>query len=168
MQGFSVESETSGISSLSTSWQDLEAGTSQAMKWTWLQEPKDQAREDDKLRGPSQKSAKSCETRSFVQFGDKLTTRAHMQKGEGSRRLGKQHRVKEATNWAEMGPGQSAQAGRPYPFWGQVGPPFDLDASQAIYSPLTESHTSINSSSAAEEQRSLRGTISKMRVVLVV
>jgi hypothetical protein len=32
-----------------------------------------------------------------------------MQKGEGSRRLGKQHRAKEARNWAEMGPGQSAQ-----------------------------------------------------------
>jgi hypothetical protein len=47
-------------------------------------------------------------------------------------------------------------------------PPFDLDASRAIYSPLTESHASINSSSAAEEQRSLRDTISEMRVMLVV
>jgi hypothetical protein len=37
-----------------------------------------------------------------------------------------------------------------------------------MYSPLTESHTSINSSSAAEERRSLRDTISEMRVVLVV
>jgi hypothetical protein len=46
--------------------------------------------------------------------------------------------------------------------------PFDLGASQGIYSPLTESHASTNSSSAAEEQRSLRDTISKMRVVLVV
>jgi hypothetical protein len=27
-------------------------------------------------------------TRSFVLLGEKLTTRAHMQKGEGSRRLG--------------------------------------------------------------------------------
>jgi hypothetical protein len=63
-----------------------------------------------------------------------------------------------------------AQASRPNPFWGPVGPPppFDLDASRAIYSPLTESHASINSSSAAEEQRSLRDTISEMRVVLVV
>jgi hypothetical protein len=47
-------------------------------------------------------------------------------------------------------------------------PPFDLGASRAIYSPLTESHASINSSSAAEEQRNLRDTISEMRVVLVV
>jgi hypothetical protein len=91
-----------------------------------------------------------------------------MQKGGGYRRLGKQHRAKEATNWAEVGPGRSAQAGRPSPFRGPVGLPFDLDASQAIYSPLTESHASINSSSAAEEQRNLRDTISEMRVVLVV
>jgi hypothetical protein len=33
---------------------------------------------------------------------------------------------------------------------------------------MTESHESIYSSSAAEEQRSLRDTISEMRVVLVV
>jgi hypothetical protein len=86
-----------------------------------------------------------------------------MQKGEGSRRLGKQHRAKEATNWAEMGPGRSAQhVSRP------SRPPFDLGASRAICSPLTESHASINSSSAAEEQRCLRDTISEMRVVLVV
>jgi hypothetical protein len=80
----------------------------------------------------------------------------------------KQHRAKEATNWAEMDPGLSAQAGRPSPFRGPVGPPFDLDASRVIYSPLTESHASISSSSAAEEQRSLRDTISEMRAVLVV
>jgi hypothetical protein len=90
-----------------------------------------------------------------------------MQKGGGSRRLGKKHQAKEATEWAEMGPGRSAQAGRPSPFQGPVAP-FDLDASWAIYSPLTESHESTNSSSAAEEQRSLRDTISEMRVVLVV
>jgi hypothetical protein len=95
-------------------------------------------------------------------------TRAHMQKGRGSRRLWKQHRAKEATDWAEMGPGQSAQASRPSLFQGPVDLPFDLVESRAIYSPLTESHASTNSSSAAEEQRSLRGTISDMRVVLVV
>jgi hypothetical protein len=61
-----------------------------------------------------------------------------MQKGGGSRRLGKQRRAKEAADWAEMGPGQSAQAG-PAHFEAQ-SPPFDLDASQDIYSLLTESH----------------------------
>jgi hypothetical protein len=101
-------------------------------------------------------------------------TKSHMQKAERSRRLGNQRQAKEATNWAEMGPGRSAPAGRPRlagpaRFVAQLlPPPFDLDASRAIYSPLTKSHASINSSSAAKEQRSLKDTISEMRVVLVV
>jgi hypothetical protein len=85
-----------------------------------------------------------------------------MQKGGGSRKLGNRHHAKEAAGWAWMGPGRPAQPD-PGP-----KPPFDLVASRAIYSPLTESHASTNSSSAAEEHRSLRDTISKMRVVLVV
>jgi hypothetical protein len=91
-----------------------------------------------------------------------------MQKGRGSRRRKKKHRAKEATDWARMGPGRSAQVGRTGLFRGPVSLPFDLIASRVIYSPLTESHASKNSSSAAEEQRSLRDTISEMRVVLVV
>jgi hypothetical protein len=39
---------------------------------------------------------------------------------------------------------------------------------ELFIAPLTESHTSINSSSAAEEQRSMRDTISVRRVMLVV
>jgi hypothetical protein len=65
-----------------------------------------------------------------------------------------------------------AQGGRPKPsgpaHFETQSAPFDLDAPRAIYSHLTESHASTNSSSAAEEQRSLRDTISEMRVVLVV
>jgi hypothetical protein len=76
-----------------------------------------------------------------------------MQKGEGSRRLGNRRREKEAGNWAGMGTGLSAQAGRPSPFQGSVTSPFDLDGIQAIYSPGVESHGGIHSSSAAEEQR---------------
>jgi hypothetical protein len=45
---------------------------------------------------------------SYVQLGEKLTTRAHMEKGEGSRRHGNQLRAKEAGNWARIGPGWSA------------------------------------------------------------
>jgi hypothetical protein len=76
-------------------------------------------------------------------------TRAHMQKGEDYRKLGKQHRAKEAAGWAEVGPGRPAQ-----PNSMPSRPPFDLAANQTIYSPEAKSHTSINSSSAAEEQRS--------------
>jgi hypothetical protein len=62
-----------------------------------------------------------------------------------------------------------ADPGRPaQPISRPSRPPFDLDATRAIYSSLTESHTSINSSSAVEEQRRMRDTISEMRVVLVV
>jgi hypothetical protein len=125
----------------------------QVMQWSKLdsKKPRDQTREDDKLRGPTQKSAESCGTRSYIQLGEKLTTWSHMQKGEGSRRLGNRRGAKEAGNWAGMGPGRSAEAGRPSPFQGPVASPFDLAAIRAIYSPGVESHASINSSSAAEE-----------------
>jgi hypothetical protein len=47
-------------------------------------------------------------------------------------------------------------------------PPFDLAVIWTIYSPEAKSHTSINSSSTAEKERSLRDTISERRVALVV
>jgi hypothetical protein len=76
-----------------------------------------------------------------------------MQKGEASRRLGNRHHAKEARNWAWMGPGRPAQAGRPSPVQGPIPPSFDLAAIRAIYSPGVESHASSISSSVAEEQR---------------
>jgi hypothetical protein len=153
MQDFSIECKTLGISSSSTLWQDLEARTSHVMKQTWLQEARDLIREDDKLRGPNQKSAESCKTRSYVQFEEKLTTWTYMQKGEASRRHGNRHRAKKATGWAWMGPGRSAQADRPNPIQCLFVPSFALAAIQAIYSLGVESHASSNSPSAAEEQR---------------
>jgi hypothetical protein len=42
------------------------------------------------------KSVESCKTRSYVQFGEKLATKAYMQKGKGSRKLGNRHHAKEA------------------------------------------------------------------------
>jgi hypothetical protein len=76
-----------------------------------------------------------------------------MQKGETSIRHGNRRIAKEAAGWAWMGPGRPAQAGRPSPVQGPFVPSFSLAAFRAIYSPLTESHASFNSSSAAEEQR---------------
>jgi hypothetical protein len=71
-----------------------------------------------------------------------------MQKGESSKRLGT-----DATRRRPgTGPGW-AQAGRPIPVQGPFAPSFDLAAIRAIYSPGVESHASINSSSAPEEQR---------------
>jgi hypothetical protein len=59
------------------------------------------------------------------------------------------------------------QAGRPGPFRGPVASPFDLAAIRAIYSPGVESHASIHSSSAAEEQRREGHHLGEERVELV-
>jgi hypothetical protein len=108
----------------------------QVMQWSKLdsKKPRDQIREDDKLRGPIQNSDESCGTRSYVQFGEKLTTRAHMQKG------GKDLEDSgDDVTWRRQATGPSS--------------PFDLATNRAIYSPGVKSHASINLSSAAEEQR---------------
>jgi hypothetical protein len=53
----------------------------------------------------------------------------------------------------------------PAHFEAQLPPPLDLVANQTIYTPEDERHAGIHSSSATEEQRSLRDTISERRVV---
>jgi hypothetical protein len=90
-----------------------------------------------------------------------------MQKGETSWKQGNRRRAKEASGWAWMGPGGPAQAGRPSPFQGPFAPSFALAANRAIDSPLTESHGSSNSSSAAEEQRREGHNLGEERVELV-
>jgi hypothetical protein len=90
-----------------------------------------------------------------------------MQKGETSMKQGNRRRAKEASGWAWMGPGRPAQAGRPNPVQGPVRLPFALAANRAIYSPLTESHASSNSSSTAEEQRREGHHLGEERVELV-
>jgi hypothetical protein len=83
------------------------------------------------------------------------------------RKQGNRRRAKEAAGWAWMGPGWPAQAGRPNPVQGPFVPSFALAANQAIYSPLTESHASSNSSSVAEEQRREGHHLGEERVELV-
>jgi hypothetical protein len=90
-----------------------------------------------------------------------------MQKGETSGKHGNRRRAKEASGWAWMGPGRPAQAGRPSTVQGPFAPSFALAAIQAIYSPLTKSHASYNSSSAAEEQRREGHHLGEERVELV-
>jgi hypothetical protein len=85
-----------------------------------------------------------------------------MQKGEGSRRLGNQHRAKEAVDWAKVGPCRPAQ-----PISGPSQPPFDLDAIRTIYSPEAKSHGKTHLSSAAEEQRREGHHLGEERVELV-
>jgi hypothetical protein len=64
------------------------------------------------------------------------------------------------------GPGW-AQAGRPSPVQDPFAPSVALAIIQAIYSLLTESHASYNSSSAAEEQRREGHHLGEERVELV-
>jgi hypothetical protein len=85
-----------------------------------------------------------------------------MQKGEGSRRLRKQHQAKQVVGWAEMGLGRPAQ-----PISKPVDPPFDLATIRAIYGLEAKSHTSTHSSSAAEEQRREGHHLGEERVELV-
>jgi hypothetical protein len=85
-----------------------------------------------------------------------------MQIREDSRRLGNQHRAKEAAGWAEVGPGQLAQ-----PISRPSQPPFDLAAIQAIYSPEARCHASTHSSSTIEEQRREGHHLGEERVELV-
>jgi hypothetical protein len=165
MQGFSVESKTSGISSprtLTRPWSPV-----QVMQWSKhdSKKPRDQTREDDKLRGPSQKSAKSCETRSFVQLGEKLTTRATCRRGKDLEDLGIDAGQRRSRR-AEVGPSRSAQADRPSPLRGPVTP-FGLAAIRSIYSPKANSLASIHWSSTTEEQRREGHHLRDERVELV-
>jgi hypothetical protein len=85
-----------------------------------------------------------------------------MQKWEHPGRKGtdvEQRRPRAGPGWA--------QAGRPSPVQGPFAPSFALAAIRAIYSPLTESHASYNSSSAAEEQRREGHHLGEEKVELV-
>jgi hypothetical protein len=154
MQGLSVESKTSGISSSSTLWQDLEARY-KSCKPDKMTNSEDLAR---KVSNLARQGALSNSERNWRQG----PTCGRGKDLEDSRTNAGRRRPRTGPKWA--------QDGRPRP----AGPAHSgaqsapLDASRAIYSPLTESHASTNSSSTAEEQRSLRDTISEMRVVLVV
>jgi hypothetical protein len=70
--------------------------------------------------------------------------------------------VKEAVGWAEMGPGRPTHSiSKP------SRSPFDLAAIRTIYSPEAKSHTSMHSSSAAEEQIREGHHLGEERVELV-
>jgi hypothetical protein len=164
VQGFSVGSKTSGIISLSTSWQDLEARYKSSNEMnTTPRSPRTQPEKIEnsedltrKVLNLARQGASSNSERNWWQSPTCKRGRDLEDSGSNAGR----RRQRTGLKWA--------QAGRPRPFRGPVGPPFDVDASRAIYSPLIKSHASTNSSLAVEEQRSLRDTISEMRVMLVV
>jgi hypothetical protein len=168
MQGFSVESKTSGISSLRTSWQDLEARykSSNEVNTTPRSprtQPKKMENSEDLARKVLKLARQGASSNSERNWRQGSTCKRVKDLEDSGSNTGRS-RPQTGPRWAEaVGPGRPAQ-----PISRPSRPPFDLDASRAIYSPLIESHEGINSSSAAEEQRRLRDTISEMRVVLVV
>jgi hypothetical protein len=89
-------------------------------------------------------------------------TRAHMQMGEDSRRLGNRRRAKEAAGWAEVGPGRLTQ-----PISWPSQPPFDLASIRVIYILEARRHASTHSPFAVEEQRREGHHLGEERVELV-
>jgi hypothetical protein len=81
------------------------------------------------------------------------TSKAHMQVHTNKESCGKQLERKPGPNRAETSLGRLAWADRPSPFQARFDTPFDLAATQIIYSPLAKSHKKIDSSSAATRPR---------------
>jgi hypothetical protein len=144
MQGFSVESKTSGISSSSTS------KPVQVMQWSKL-DSKKPGTQPEKMTNSEDLTRKVL---NLARQGATSNSERNWRQGPTCRR-GK-HLEDSGTDTTQRrpraGPGW-AQAGRPSPVQGPFAPSFDLAAIWAIYSPGVENHTSSNSSSAAEEQR---------------
>jgi hypothetical protein len=110
MQGFSVESNTSGISLSSTSWQYLEAQykSSNDVNITPRSpgtKPEKMKNSEDPVRKVSNLAGQGSSSNPNRNWRQGPTCR----RGEGSRRLEKQHQAKQAVGWAEVGPGRSAQ-----------------------------------------------------------
>jgi hypothetical protein len=163
MQGFDVESKTSGISSSSTLWQDLEALYRSCNKTNLTP------------RSPGTKPEKMTNSEDLPRKVPNLAGQGAMSNSERNWRQGPTCRREKDLEYSGTDIGQRrqatgprwAQAGRPSPFQGPVASPFDLAAIRAIYSPGVESHASIHSSSAAEEQRREGHHLGEERVELV-
>jgi hypothetical protein len=158
MQDFSVESKTSGISSLSTSWQDLEARykSSNEVNMTprsLRTKPEKMKNFEDPVRklpnlvgqGASSNPKRNWRQGPTCSWGKTLED---LGIDTGQRRL------RTGLKWA--------QAGRPSPFRGPF-PPFDLTASQAIYIPEARRHAKKVIRHLLPRSREERDTISERR-----
>jgi hypothetical protein len=167
MQGFSVECKTFGISSSSTSWQDLEAPYKSCNEANLTPrsprtKPEKMTNSEDLARKVPNLARQGASSNSKRNWWQGPTCKRGEDIEDSGSNTGRR-RPRTGLKWAQASRPRPAQ-----PILRPSQPPFDLDASRAIYSPLTKSHGGTNSSSAVEEQRSLRDTISEMRVVLVV
>jgi hypothetical protein len=148
MQGFDIESKTSEISSSNTLWQDLEAPYKSCNEANLT--PRSPRTKPEKMTNSEDLSRK---VPNLAGQGVTSNSERNWRQWPTCRRGKDLEDSGTDTNWRRqaVGPGW-AQAGWPGPFQGPVAP-FDLATIQAIYSPEVKSHTSINSSSVAEEQR---------------
>jgi hypothetical protein len=139
MQDFDVESKTSGISSSSTLWQDLEA-------------PYKSCNEANLTpRSPGTKPEKMTNSEDLSRKVPNLAGQGAMSNSERNWRQGPTCR--RGKDLEDSGTDATRRRQATGPGWAQSPPPLDLAANRAIYSPGVKSHASINSSSAAEEQR---------------
>jgi hypothetical protein len=159
MQGFSIESKTSGISSSSTLWQDLEAQykscneanltpRSPGTKPEKMKNFEDLARKVPNLAG---QGASSNSERNWWQGP---TCRRGKDLEDSGTNIGRRRRL-TGLKWASP------------THFGAQPPPFDLATIQAIYSPEAKSHASIHSSSASEDHRREGHHLGEERVELV-
>jgi hypothetical protein len=131
MQDFSVESKTFGISSLSTSWQDLEARykSSNEVNMTPRSpgtKPENMKNSEDPVRKLLNLVEQGASFNSKRNWWQEPTCRSGKTLEDSGTNTGRR-RLLAGPKWA--------QAGRPSPFRGPVSPPFDLAAIRAIYSP---------------------------------
>jgi hypothetical protein len=157
MQGFSIESKTSEISSSSTLRQDLEARYKLCNEANLT--PRSSGTKPEKMTNFEDLPRK---VPNLAGQGASSNSERNWQQGPICRR-GRILKAREPT--PRKGGGWLGRNG-PRPVgpthFGAQSPPFNLAAIQAIYSPEAKSHASIHSSSAAEEQRR-EDTISERR-----
>jgi hypothetical protein len=167
MQDFSVESKTSRISSLSTSWQDLEAQyeSSNEVNMTPRSprtKPEKMENSEDPVRkmlnlagqGASSKPKRNWCQGPTCSWGNTLED-SESNTGQRSPRVGPKW---AQASWPRLAGPAHIEA---------QSPPFDLAAIQAIYSPEARHHTSTHSPSVAEEQKREGHHIGEERVELV-
>jgi hypothetical protein len=163
MQGVSVESKNSRISSSSTLWQDLEARYKSSNEVNMAPrspgtKPEKMKNSEDLVRKVPNLAGQGASSNSERNWRQGPTCRRGKDL-EDSGTDTRQSRSSTGPKWA--------QTDRPSQFQSPVDPPFNIAAICAIYGPEAKSYASIHSSSAAEEQRREGHHLREERVELV-
>jgi hypothetical protein len=163
MQDFSVESKTSGISSSSTLWQDLEARYKSCNEANMTPrspgtKPEKMTNSEDQVRKVPNLAGQGASSNPEKNWRQGPTCRRVKDLEDSGTNVGWRRRL-TGPKWA---PGRPAQ-----PISRPSQHPFDLAAIRTIYSPEDKSHASIHSSLTTEEQRREGHHLGEERVELV-